>query len=139
MYLRQKTPKFALPTLLLGVSISALCISLVKPAIASDLDRLVVAQTTTQPRKTAEPTFFEEERRLRTPTNSQESAERAKRGSEGFTEDFLLDALGGVSDQLTGSGFAGTTVDSLKSTTNRNGGELPPPSLGIFRSLPPGR
>lgn len=82
---------------------------------------------------TPRPSFFEEERRLTTPSNQETINDRQTRQSKGFSETFLTDALNGVSDPGEGtesrSSFNSTAID-LRSPN------LPPAPLGIF-SRPP--
>ena len=47
---------------------------------------------------TPRPSFFEEERRLTTPTNQEIVSDRQTRQTGGFSDTFLTDALNGVGD-----------------------------------------
>ncbi|MFN3360179.1 MAG: hypothetical protein ACK421_01930 [Pseudanabaenaceae cyanobacterium] len=78
------------------------------------------------------PSFFEEERRLTTPTNQEIREDQQTRQTEGFSATFLTDALSGVSDPglATESRTSLTSVDITPNTPE------PPapstPSFGIF-------
>lgn len=76
------------------------------------------------------PTFFEEERRLSIPTSAERQQSRQVRSKPGFGNTFLSDALGGVSDPLSGSGWAGNNPGFTDDSISEG-------SLGIFQSLPP--
>ena len=73
-----------------------------------------IAQTTTpEPARRNKPTFYEEE-------------QDPKSRGDGFTQTFLRDAIGGVSNPLDGTGGSSTTVDSFqKAEFNAGGSEGP--------------
>ncbi|WP_019498778.1 hypothetical protein [Pseudanabaena sp. PCC 6802] len=124
-------------------------------AIALDL-RLssgVRAQTTgTTPATTAATTpqrpryrFFEEERRIRTPTPTEEREDRALRSSTGFNATFLQDAINGNQDPGALVGNNPSVEDNRgpgfsKGTVNAQSPQIPGPSIsgsfGIFQTAP---
>jgi hypothetical protein len=72
---------------------------------------------------TPKPSFFEEERRLRTPTESDTASDRKQRREGGFTDSFLTDALGGVGDpgqSSESSGSLNTTSITPSQAQNTN-------------------
>jgi hypothetical protein len=89
--------------------------------------------------------FFEEERRIRTPTAAEEREDRALRSSTGFNATFLQDAINGNQDpgalvgnnpsveDNRGSGFS-------KGVVNSQSPQVPGPSIsgsfGIFQTAP---
>lgn len=91
---------------------------------------------------TPRPTFFEEERRLTTPTNQEIQSDRQSRRTGGFSETFLTDALNGVGDPGEGtesrSAFTTTAIDPSSpnppsQSTNPLGVFVRPPEpTGIF-------
>ncbi len=82
---------------------------------------------------TPRPSFFEEERRLTTPTNSEINSDRQVRQTKGFTETFLTDALNGVGDP----GAATESRTGLNSTlVTPSKSDAPPVPLGIFTRPP---
>lgn len=82
---------------------------------------------------TPRPSFFEEERRLTTPTNQEITSDRRERQTKGFTETFLTDALNGVGDP----GVALESRTGLNSTLVTPSKSDPPPApLGIFTRPP---
>lgn len=93
--------------------------------LASGLGASAIAQES-KPR----PTFFEEERRLSIPTSAERQQSRQVRSQPGFGDTFLSDALGGVSDPLSGNGWAGNNPGFTDNSISEG-------SFGIFRSLPP--
>ncbi|MCS6959187.1 MAG: hypothetical protein RMK91_03980 [Pseudanabaenaceae cyanobacterium SKYGB_i_bin29] len=84
-----------------------------------------------QERSTPRPSFFEEERRLNTPTEVEIREDREARQRSGFSATFLTDALNGVSDPgvAAESRNALTTVNITPARTTGTS-ELVP--LGIF-------
>ena len=100
---------------------TALCLLIL---LASSLGASARAQSSPQP------TFFDEDRKLRVPTAAERRDSRARRSRPGFEDTFLEDALGGVADPLTGNGWAGTNPGSIDDSISGR-------SFGIFRSLPP--
>lgn len=75
------------------------------------------------------PSFFEEERRLRTPTNQEIREDQQTRQTEGFSATFLTDALSGVGDPGLGA-ESRTSLTSVDITPNTP--EPPAPGFGIF-------
>ncbi len=72
---------------------------------------------------TPRPSFFEEERRLRTPTEEENESDRKQRRESGFAGTFLIDALGGVSDpgqSSESSGSLNTTSITPSQAQNTN-------------------
>jgi len=82
---------------------------------------------------TPRPSFFEEERRLTTPTNQEITTDRQVRQTKGFTETFLTDALNGVGDPGAATesrkGLNSPSITPLKS-------DPPPAPLRIFTRPP---
>lgn len=102
---------------------TALCLLIL---LASSLGASARAQSSPQP------TFFDEDRKLRVPT-AEERREFRERRSQQWSEDtFLEESLGGVADPLTGNGWAGTNPGFTDDSISDPGG-----SFGIFQSLPP--
>ncbi|MGK7901794.1 MAG: hypothetical protein AB4352_10335 [Hormoscilla sp.] len=100
---------------------TALCLLIL---LASGLGASARAQSSPQP------TFFDEDRKLRVPTAAERRESRERRSRPGFQDTFLQDSLGGVADPLTGNGWAGTNPGSTDNNISDR-------SFGIFRSLPP--
>lgn len=89
--------------------------------------------------------FFEEERRIRTPTPTEESEDRALRSSTGFNATFLQDAINGNQDPGALAGNNPGVEDSRgpgfsKGTVNSQSPRVPAPSIpgtfGIFQTAP---
>ncbi len=80
---------------------------------------------TAKPAPRLKPPFFEEERKL----DGQEEL------FDGFTEIFLNDALGSISDPLSGRTGDGSDIDPFR-LNSQNGDGLRPLGSGIFRTLP---
>ncbi|NJM27547.1 MAG: hypothetical protein HC856_03640 [Pseudanabaena sp. RU_4_16] len=89
-----------LPKLFLHLLVSPMLAGALLTILSLDLS--AYAQTTvapaTTPEKRIKPTFFEEERRIRTPTPAEEREDKAERASTGFDTTFLSDALSGNQD-----------------------------------------
>jgi hypothetical protein len=91
---------------------------------------------------TPRPSFFEEERRLTTPTNQEISNDRQVRQNRGFSETFLTDALNAVGDPGEGtesrSGFNTTAIDPRNPNppSSPSGIFTRPPASGIFTNPP---
>lgn len=92
----------------------------------------VQSQTADPPAEAPRPTFFEEERRLNTPTSAEVKEDKQVRSSKGFRDTFLTDALNGASDP--GEGF-----ESRGGSYSRTLGTDPNPpnfNFGIFARPP---
>ncbi|MEB3343669.1 hypothetical protein [Okeania sp.] len=86
-----------------------------------------IAQTNdAKPRRREKPTFYERDQ------------DPGARGS-GFSGTFVIDAVGGSANPLSGSGGSSTTVDSLqKAEFNTGGSERPPVFNRTNVIIPPG-
>ncbi|HIK11420.1 MAG TPA: hypothetical protein IGS52_14345 [Oscillatoriaceae cyanobacterium M33_DOE_052] len=80
---------------------------------------------TAKPAPRLKPPFFEEDRKL----------EGQQDMFDGFTEMFLDDALGSISDPLSGRTGDGSDIDPFR-LTPQDGDGLRPLGSGIFRTLP---
>lgn len=132
---------------------------LVSPALAGALLTILgfslgmdaQAQTTktaapaTTPEKRIKPTFFEEERRIRTPTPAEEREDKAERASTGFDTTFLSDAINGNQDPGALVGNNPSVEDNRnpgfsKGIVNPQSPRVPAPSIngsfGIFQTAP---
>jgi hypothetical protein len=140
-----------LPKLLLHLLVSPVLAGALLAILSFDPGMIVQAQTTgtvaptTAPAKRIKPTFFEEERRIHTPTPAEEREDKAVRASTGFDTTFLSDAINGNQDpgELVGNnpsvednrnpGFPKGVVDPLSP-------RIPSPSIsgsfGIFQTAP---
>jgi hypothetical protein len=100
---------------------------------------------TTAPAKRIKPTFFEEERRIRTPTPAEEREDKAERASTGFDTTFLSDAINGNQDPGAMVGNNPSVEDNRspgfsKGIVNPQSPRVPGPSIngsfGIFQTAP---
>lgn len=80
---------------------------------------------TAKPAPRLKPPFFEEDRQF----DGQQDV------FDGFTEIFLDDALGSISDPLAGRTGDGSDIDPFRLNSQNNDG-LRPIGSGIFRTLP---
>jgi hypothetical protein len=89
--------------------------------------------------------FFEEERRIRTPTAAEEREDRALRSSTGFNATFLQDAINGNQDPGALVGNNPSIEDNRspgfsKGVVNSQSPQVPGPSIsgsfGIFQTAP---
>jgi hypothetical protein len=137
-----KTPKIILHLLVSPVLAGALLTIL-------NFDLSAYAQTTvapaTTPEKRIKPTFFEEERRIRTPTPAEEREDKAERASTGFDTTFLSDAINGNQDPGAMVGHNPSVEDNRspgfsKGIVSPLSPRVPGPSIngsfGIFQTAP---
>ncbi|MCU0517870.1 MAG: hypothetical protein MUC60_13585 [Oscillatoria sp. Prado101] len=129
--------RYVLPAFLGAIGLYSLSVPLAEKASAgesgsnSPVETVLAQQAPASPK----PTFFEEERKLKTPSLPEEREAKSERTSPaGFAPTFVNDALGGVSDPLTGNGFAGTAIDSLQKLSNPAAPSGRP--VGVFLELP---
>lgn len=140
-----------LPKLCLHLLVSPVLAGVLLTILSSNLGMDVYAQTTetvtpaTTPAKRIKPTFFEEERRIRTPTPAEEREDKAERASTGFDTTFLSDALSGNQDPGALLGRNPGVEDNRgpgfsKGTVNSQSPRVPGPSIsgsfGIFQTAP---
>jgi hypothetical protein len=140
-----------LPKLFLHLLVSPVLAGALLTILSFDLGMDVRAQTTgtvaptTAPAKRIKPTFFEEERRIRTPTPAEEREDKAERASTGFDTTFLSDAINGNQDPGAMVGNNPSVEDNRspgfsKGVVNSQSPRVPGPSIngsfGIFQTAP---
>jgi hypothetical protein len=140
-----------LPKLFLRLLVSPVLAGALLTILSFDLGMDVSAQTpgavapTTAPAKRIKPTFFEEERRIRTPTPAEEREDKAERASTGFDATFLSDAINGNQDPGALVGNSPSVADNRspgfsKGVVNPQSPSVPVPSIGgsfgIFQTTP---
>ncbi len=140
-----------LPKLFLHLLVSPVLAGALLAILSFDLGMNVRAQTTgtvtttTELAKRIKPTFFEEERRIRTPTPAEEREDKAERASTGFDTTFLSDAINGNQDPGAMVGRNPSVEDNRspgfsKGIVNPQSPRVPGPSIngsfGIFQTAP---
>jgi hypothetical protein len=135
-----------LPKIFLYLLVSPILAGALLAILSFDLGMDVRAQTngtvtpTTTPDKRPKPTFFEEERRIRTPTPAEEREDKARRASSGFTVTFLEDAINGNQDPGALVGNSPTAKETrTPGDPAGSSPQVPQPNIpnnGIFQTAP---